>query len=304
MIVDRNIDKERPSLLKTVVVILCPAFMWGTGNVITRSLLVEGVNEIFLVTIRITLVAALMASYFLLSNKEKVSRRMLKQAALTGFVSIFVVGWSFIYALQHISSGLVTLMVSSAPVFTIIWIKILLKEEEVSKLKYIAIITGFMGLAYLFITKETGLVDQGNIYLGGSLAFLGVQAIALGTVLNRIYAPRYKTGTLLAFQYPVPVVLSLVIYLASGVGVSSLDSSQRVRLAIIVLFNLGAFYSFTWLIQRVSAVLVSTIDYIVPIIGVTGGVLLLGEAFNTNIVTASLFIFISLVLNTKEEFSN
>ena len=54
-------------------------------------------------------------------------------------------------------------MVSSAPVFTIIWIKILLKEEEVSKLKYIAIITGFMGLAYLFITKETGLVDQGNI---------------------------------------------------------------------------------------------------------------------------------------------
>ena len=304
MIVDRNIDKERPSLLKTVVVILCPAFMWGTGNVITRSLLVEGVNEIFLVTIRITLVSALMASYFLLSNKEKVSRRMLKQAALTGFVSIFVVGWSFIYALQHISSGLVTLMVSSAPVFTIIWIKILLKEEEVSKLKYIAIITGFMGLAYLFITKETGLVDQGNIYLGGSLAFLGVQAIALGTVLNRKYAPRYKTGTWLAFQYPVPVFLSLVIYLASDVGVSSLDSSQRVRLAIIVLFNLGAFYSFTWLIQRVSAVLVSTIDYIVPIIGVTGGVLLLGEAFNTNIVTASLFIFISLVLNTIEEFSN
>ena len=296
-------ERTKPSLLVTVVVMFCPPFMWGLGNVITRSLLIEGVNEIFLVTIRITLISILIGSYCLIFNREKFNMRLLREASLTGFVSIFLVGWSFIFALQHISSGLVALMISSAPVFTIIWIKFYLKEEEVSTFRYIAIFTGFMGLAYLFISKETGLLDQGNIYRGGSLAFIGVQAIALSTVLNRKFAPKYNTSTWLAYQYPITLLLSLSAYLISGVGVSSLDPSQKIRLGIIVFFNLGAFLSFTWLIQRVSALLVATIDYIVPVVGVTGGVLLLNESFNKNIVIAGLFIFVSLILNTREEFS-
>ena len=297
-------ERKQASLLKIIVVMFCPPLMWGIGNVVTRSLLIEGVNEIFLVTIRITLISILIGSYSLLFKREKFNAILLREASLTGFVSIFIVGWSLIFALQHISSGLVTLMISSAPIFTIIWIKLFLKEEEVSTLRYIAIFTGFMGLAYLFISKETGLLDQGNIYKGGSLAFIGVQAIALSTVLNRKFAPKYNTGTWLAYQYPVTLFLSLSTYLISGVGVSSLDSSQKIRLGIMVVFNLGAFLSFTWLIQRVSALLVSTVDYMVPIVGVTGGVLILNESFNKNIIIAGLFILISMILNTREEFSD
>ena len=90
----------------------------------------------------------------------------------------------------------------------------------------------------------------------------------------------------------------------SGVGVSPLDSSQKIRLVILALFNLGAFLSFTWLIQRVSAMLVVTVDYLVPIVGVTTGVIFLNESFNLNIIISSIFIFFSLLLITKEEFSS
>jgi drug/metabolite transporter (DMT)-like permease len=297
-------EKTQPSLLKIIVVMFCPPLMWGTGNVITRSLLIEGVNEIFLVTSRIILVSILIGSYCLIFQREKFNAKLIREASLTGFVSIFIVGWSLIFALQHISSGLVTLIISSAPMFVIIWIKLFLKEEEVSIIRYVAIFIGFMGLAYLFISKETGLLNQGNIYKGGSLAFIGVQAIALSTVLNRKFAPNYNTITWLAYQYPVTLLLSISAYLISGVGVSSLDSSQKIRLGLMVVFNLGAFLSFTWLIQRVSALLVSTVDYMVPIVGVTGGVILLNESFNKNIVIAGLFIFISMILNTREEFSD
>ena len=212
--------------------------------------------------------------------------------------------WSFIFALEFISSGLVTLMISSAPIFTIFWLKILLKEEEVTTKRYLAIAIGFLGIAYLFITKETGLLDQGNIFLGGSLAFIGVQSISLATVLNRKYAPQYKVSTWLGSQYPLVVSLSLLAYIISGVGVSPLDSSQKIRLVILALFNLGAFLSFTWLIQRVSAMLVVTVDYLVPIVGVTTGVIFLNESFNLNIIISSIFIFFSLLLITKEEFSS
>ena len=70
---------------------------------------------------------------------------------------------------------------------------------------------------------------------------------------------------------------------------------------IIVLFNLGAFYSFTWLIQRVSAVLVSTIDYIVPIIGVTGGVLLLGEALGGLEVAGAVILIAGAWLTSRTD---
>ena len=218
--------------------------------------------------------------------------------------SIFFVSWAFIFALQYISSGLVTLLISSAPIFTAMWVKLILKEEKISKLKYLSVVVGFSGIAYLFISQETGLLNQGNIFLGGSLAFLGVQCIALATVLNRKYAPRYKVNSWLTFQYPLVIILTLLTFFISGVGIDVLNLSQLLRLVALVVCNLGAFLSFTWLIQRVSALQVASIDYLVPVVGVTAGVLFLGETFNRNILTSSLFIFASLLLTTKDEFSD
>jgi len=294
---------EKPSIFKTVICLFAAAFMWASSNVISRSLLIEGVNEIFLVTARVSIIGSLLFTYYLVFNREKINIKQLKEASFTGFFSIFIVGWSFIFSLQYISSGLVTLMISSAPVFTVMWLKVLLKEEKISTSKYIAIATGFSGIAYLFISRETGLLDQGDIFLGGSLAFVGVQGIAFATVLNRKYAPKYKVTSWLTYQYPLVLVLSLVAFFVSGVGIEPLDFSQKLRLLILVVFNLGAFMSFTWLIQRVSALLVATVDYLVPIIGVTAGVVFLNEVFNRNIIISGIFIFISLVISTKEEFA-
>ena len=295
---------EQPPLSKTIAAIFCAAFMWGSGNVIARSLLIEGVNQIFLVTSRIILVGSLYLIYYLLFVREGFDPKTFKEASITGFVSVFTVGWCFIFALGHISSGVVTLMVSSAPVFTIMWLKIFLKEEEITRSRYASIFIGFLGIAYLFITRETGLMAQGNIFLGGGLAFLGVQSIAIATVLNRKYAPSYKISTWLCYQYVTIGALSLIAYFISGVEASPLDRSQQIRLAILVLFNISAYLSFTWLIQRVPALFAVIVDYIVPVVGVTAGVIFLNESFNMNIVIAAVFIFLSLYITTKDEFSN
>jgi drug/metabolite transporter (DMT)-like permease len=98
--------------------------------------------------------------------------------------------------------------------------------------------------------------------------------------------------------------LTLLTFFISGVGIDVLNLSQLLRLVALVVCNLGAFLSFTWLIQRVSALQVASIDYLVPVVGVTAGVLFLGETFNRNILISSLFIFASLLLTTKDEFSD
>tara|TARA_B100001778_G_scaffold192599_1_gene158765 strand:- start:271 stop:1185 length:915 start_codon:yes stop_codon:yes gene_type:complete len=300
--IEKN-NLEQPTRLQTIGAILVAAFMWGSGNVLSRSLLIEGVNEIFLVTLRVSLIGTILFLNYFLFIREKFQIGILKEATITGIFSVFSVSWFFIYALQYISSGLVTLLISSAPVFTALWLKILLKEEKISRARYIAIIAGFVGILFLFITGETGLLNDGNILLGGTLAFCGVQCIALATVLNRKYAPKYKVATWLTYQYPLVIILSITAYIIFGIEPQSLSTSQITRIGALVISNLSAFTAFTWLIRRVSALQVASVDYLVPIVGVTAGVVFLNEAFNSNIVIASIFIFFSLLLNTKEEFS-
>ena len=98
--------------------------------------------------------------------------------------------------------------------------------------------------------------------------------------------------------------MTLLTFFISGVSIEILNPSQLIRLTALVICNLGAFLSFTWLIQRVSALQVASIDYLVPVVGVSAGVLFLGETFNRNILISSLFIFTYLLLTTVDEFSD
>ena len=300
----RNLEKpSQPSLIQTFSAIIVAAIGWGSGNVISRSLLIEGMDEIYLITIRVVVIGTILIIYYSLFIREKFEIIIFKEASLTSIFSLFAVSWFFIFALQYISSGLVTLLISSAPVFTVIWLKILLKEENISKTRYLAIFIGLIGVSYLFLTKETGLLNQGDILVGGTLAFMGVQCIALATVLNRKFAPKYKVFTWLTYQYPTVMFLTISAFFIFDIQIEPLTTSQVTRITFLILANLSAFTSFTWLIRRVSALQVASVDYLVPIIGVSAGVIFLNESFNFNIVVAGVFIFISLILNTKEEFS-
>jgi drug/metabolite transporter (DMT)-like permease len=300
-----NLEKPpQPSMIQTFSAIIVAAIGWGSGNVISRSLLIDGINEIYLITIRVVVIGTILFAYYLFFIREKFQITIFKEATLTSIFSLFAVSWFFIFALQYISSGLVTLLISSAPVFTAIWLKILLKEENISKTRYISIFIGLIGVSYLFLTKETGLLNQGDIVIGGTLAFLGVQCIALATVLNRKYAPKYKVFTWLTYQYPLVMFLTISVFLIFDTTVEALSTTQVIRITFLIVANLSAFTSFTWLIRRVSALQVASVDYLVPIIGVSAGVIFLDESFNFNVVIAGAFIFVSLILNTKEEFSN
>lgn len=43
---NKNLKNETP-VIKIIIGIFTAAFMWGSGNVLSRSLLIEGVDEIF-----------------------------------------------------------------------------------------------------------------------------------------------------------------------------------------------------------------------------------------------------------------
>ena len=118
----KKTDLNQPTLIQAIGAILVAAVMWGSGNVLSRSLLIEGINEIFLVTLRVTLIGTILFLNYFLFIREKFQITIFKEATITGTFSVFSVSWFFIYALQYISSGLVTLLISSAPILSLIHI--------------------------------------------------------------------------------------------------------------------------------------------------------------------------------------
>ena len=67
-----NLEKpSKPSLIQTLLAVIVAAIGWGSGNVISRSLLIDGINEIYLVTIRVVVIGTILFVYYLLFIREK-----------------------------------------------------------------------------------------------------------------------------------------------------------------------------------------------------------------------------------------
>ena len=135
--------------------------------------LLEGFNEIFLVTARVLIIGTLLFSYYIIFNKDKFENNFLKKLHLLDGLNIFV-SWAFIFALQYIIWS--CHFINAQHQFLRQCIAYF-KKEKISKLKYLSVVVGFSGIAYLFISQKL-VFNQGNIFLGGSLAFL-VQCIAV-----------------------------------------------------------------------------------------------------------------------------
>ena len=96
---NKNLKNETP-VIKIIIGIFTAAFMWGSGNVLSRSLLIEGVDEIFLITTRVSIIGSLLFIHYSIFNKDKFDKKLLKEASTTALASIFFVGWFFIFSLQ------------------------------------------------------------------------------------------------------------------------------------------------------------------------------------------------------------
>ena len=81
---------QKPSLIQTISAVLTAGVMWGSGNVIIRSLLLEGLNEIFLVTARVLIIGTLLFSYYIIFNKDKFDKQLLKEASLLDWPQYFL----------------------------------------------------------------------------------------------------------------------------------------------------------------------------------------------------------------------
>ena len=278
--------------------------LFGFHGLLNRSLILDGINEVLIVTQRITLVTALMALYCFKEFKNEISLSTFKKGGLTGFLAIFLPGWTFVFALKYISSGLQSIFISTIPLFTVIWVFLFYKEEKITKTKLFSVILGLSGLIVLFLSGATGINSGGNLLLGGTLAIVGVQGLALSNITNKRDSKLIPAKTYLLTQWLTGTFISITLFLLLDVEFSILTSEGYLKLLGLVFIDIFNYSLFFYTIKRLSATFTTLVDYIVPIVGIFVGYIFLNEVISNIFYFTLSLIFISLYLAVKDESEN
>ena len=277
--------------------------LFGFHGLLNRSLLIDGVDEIYIVTSRITVVTLILFSYCIKEFKSQINFNTLIKGSWTGFLAIFIPGWTFIYALKNISSGLQSIFISTIPMFTVFWVFFFYKEEKITKLKISSVIVGLLGLVALFSSGVTGLSDGGNLLIGGLLALLGVQGLAISNITNKRDSQLIPAKTYLLTQWLAATFISVVIFFFLGGEIVYLSQSETLKLLGLVFIDIFNYSLFFYTIKRLSATFTTLVDYVVPIVGIIVGYIFLGEVVSNIFFVTLTMIFISLYLAVKDEIN-
>ena len=287
--------------LRNIIII---GILYGFHGLINRSLLIDGVNEIFLVTARISLVCLILGLYCIRDFINEINLSYFLKGSLTGVLAILTPGWSFIYALKNISSGLVSIFISTIPLFTVIWVYFFYKDEKITKLKIFSILVGFIGLVVLFLSGVTGISGDGDLTTGGILDLIGVHWLALSNITNRKHSQYIPAKVYLFTQWLIGGLISIVLFLILGGNIGVITYSISLKILGLVFIDIASYSLFFYTIKRVSASFTTLVDYVVPVVGITAGYLLLDEVINNIFFITVFLIFVSLYLAVKDESRN
>ncbi|MFL2648096.1 MAG: DMT family transporter [Candidatus Actinomarinales bacterium] len=301
MIIKSEFSMSAYAGLRNIIII---GILYGFHGLINRSLLIDGVNEIFLVTARISLVCVILGLYCIRDFINEINLSYFLKGSLTGVLAILTPGWTFIYALKNISSGLVSVFISTIPLFTVIWVYFFYKDEKITKLKIFSILVGFIGLVILFLSGVTGISGDGDLTTGGILALIGVQGLALSNITNRKHSQYIPAKVYLFTQWLIGGLISIVLFLILGGNIGVITYSISLKILGLVFIDIASYSLFFYTIKRVSASFTTLVDYVVPVVGITAGYLLLDEVINNIFFITVLLIFISLYLAVKDESKN
>ena len=124
------------------------SFLWGIQTVIHKHLLnhISGLSIMIYSAILYTLLLCILAYYqksIIIKDLKKIDLRISSILFFTAFFTVFLTNILYYYILNHHESGLVSALISTAPIFTVIFAYLFLKEK--------LSIYGFMGIVFFIL---------------------------------------------------------------------------------------------------------------------------------------------------------
>ena len=242
--------------------------------------------------------SGLLLSFIGFPALKRMSKKDVFWIALSGLFGNFLVVFIFPIAQQGVSSSLAGIINALDPIFTLVLGAILFGIRN-KVIQYAGAIIGFIGAIILVYSSNSGNGENHLYYtvlLVIGSALYAVAALIIEKKLHHIKSTDISTGI-----YTIWMVPSLLILSFSGFF-TDIDYSQNETLTALgylvfltVISTTLVMFLFFKLVQDTSAVFVSTISLLLPVVAVIWGVLD-KEKFTVWYAIGGLLILISVYL--------
>lgn len=271
--------------------LLC--IIWGTTWLAIKTS-VQGFPPFYGAGVRFLL--ALIVLLFVIWFKKiplRLDKREFWLLVINAFL-IYTLDYGLIYwAEQHLTAGVTAIFFAPFTLFTAIWSNFFFRSESFRWHKSIGLLIGFSGILIVFYDQLA--ITQFNRLI--TLAATAVIISAAGGAISAVVIKKYLTTMnpyKLTFHQMWMGVIQLFLLGFIFEDFSTIKMSQNIISAIVYLSLLGTVFAFVvyyTLLQKMSAITLSLIVYITPIVALIADYLAFGEVIPLRSLIGMMFIF-------------
>ncbi len=272
------------------------AGIWGCSFLFIKVAL-EGMTATQVVLGRIVLGAVAILAWVAI-RREPLPRQpsVWLHAAAMGLISNVVPFLGFAWGEENgATSGLAGIYNATTPLWTLVFVLLVLPTERPTRARLIGLVAGFVGVLVVLAPWRSlhGAALDGQLACLGASACYGVAFVYTRKFLSGRAAP---LGLATAQLTCAAVEIGLV---APIVATHSVSLPPRVWLSVLALGAAGtgiAYVFYYGLVRDVGPTTASTVTYLVPLVAVTLGVAALGESLRWNDFVGALVVLAGILV--------
>lgn len=264
--------------------------------------MLHSVSPLSLALIRFLLAFPILLGIVLYLRREhgRLTRREYALCAGAGFFGVAAYHLFYNYGQMHVNAGTASIIIASNPVFILILAAAFL-GERITWLRSVGVLLSFAGNAAI-VVADPGFAPEVGFGLAAASIVAAAAAAAAYTVLGKSlmgsHRPLYITGLVLVFGSMELFVLLPFSDYPAWVNISR---DVWVIMVLLAVFPTVLGYAFWYeSLARTEASHIAVYIYLIPVVALTGGVVLLGESLSllSLIGMGLVFAGISLVEHT------
>jgi len=279
-----------------VFIFLC--IVWGTTWVAIKMSL-EGLPPFLSASFRFAFALVLLFLYTrIMSVSIRVKRKDFGVLALSAFL-MYTFDYGLIYwGEQYLSAGITAIFFATFPIFTAVWANFLFRNEAFHWVKFLGLLLGFAGIFIVFYDQLIITQFDQKVIIASLAIVIGAAGGAMSVVIVKKYLPGINPISL-TFNQMLLGFFSLLVFGMILENVNQIHFNLRVIVAVIYLGAIGsalAFALYYWLLKQLSAITLSLIIYITPIVAIIFDYLVYGELIQIRTIIGMLVTFSGIAL--------
>lgn len=191
---------------------------------------------------------------------------------VSGFL-IYTLDYGLIYwGEQYINAGVAAIFFATFPLFTSLFTNFIFRHEPFRGHKFIGLLIGFLGILVVFYDQLASTHFNRWVLLGSLAVIVGAACAALALIIVKKYLPKMPPLKLTFHQLWIGAISLLLIGIVFE-DIRAIHLNKRIITAVLYLGVAGSAFAFVlWyrLLQQMSAITVSLIIYITPLVALIG----------------------------------